>query len=199
MIFALFRRDRHDVTIDRLYGAIVAQARLPVFYTELRVPDTIEGRLEMIILHAVLVLQRMRAGSPGLKALGQAVFDRFCRDMDDNLRELGVGDLAVPRQMRRIGSVFYGRARVYEAALAAADPADLVAALRRNIYGEAAAADAAERLAAYVRAVVFHLRDQDDAVLAAGELNFPDPRSERRQDDEEEPNRAGVERAGRHA
>ena len=176
MILPLFRRNRRDDSIDRLYGAIVAQARLPAFYADYGVADSVEGRLDMIMLHTVLVLERTQAADEALKALGQAVFDRFCQDIDDNLREMGVGDLAVPKQMQRVAGAFYGRANAYRAALTAQDPDDLVDALRRNIYqGEPAAEPQARRLAAYVRTAVSDLRRLDDAGLIAGRLSFPHP------------------------
>jgi len=176
MILPLFRRKRQRDSIDRLYGTIVAQARLPVFYAGYGVPDTVEGRLDMIMLHAVLLLHRVASENDGLRGLGQAVFDRFCQDMDDNLREMGVGDLAVPRQMQRIAGAFYGRARVYQAALEAVDPSRLVDALRRNIYADEPAAEpSARRLATYVQGTVAHLRQQDGATLSAGRLSYPEP------------------------
>ena len=176
MILPLFRRGRHDDSIDRLYGAIVAQARRPVFYTGYDVPDSIEGRLDMIMLHTVILLNRLNGKSEALSTLGQAVFDRFCQDMDDNLREMGVGDLAVPKQMQRIAGAFYGRARAYRTALAAADPDLLVEPVHRNIYqAKAAAEPQARRLASYVRDAVARLREIDDADLAAGRLSYPEP------------------------
>jgi cytochrome b pre-mRNA-processing protein 3 len=178
MILPLFRRKRQDDSIDRLYGAIVAQARLPAFYAAFAVPDTVEGRLEMIVLHAVLLLHRLSGESDAQRAVGQAVFDRFCQDMDDNLREMGIGDLAVPKQMQRIAGVFYGRAGAYQAALAAADPDHLVAALWRNIYSDGPAAEtSAQRLAVYVREAVAHLRRQDGGAVSEGRLTYPDPSS----------------------
>src|SRR5215216_2008709 len=111
-------------TIAALYGAIVAQARHAEFYQNCAVPDTVLGRFDMIVLHLVLVLRRLRDGaaahsaphSAPQRAAAQGVFDAFCRDMDDNLREMGIGDQAVPDQMRRVGEAFYGRAQAYEAA-----------------------------------------------------------------------------------
>jgi cytochrome b pre-mRNA-processing protein 3 len=154
----------------------VAQARHRAFYTDYRVPDTAEGRLDMIMLLLLLLLHRVDQEEEALRALGQAVFDRFCQDMDDNLREMGVGDLSVPRQMQRIGAAFYGRAKAYRAALAAADPADLVAALRRNIYRDEPATETpARRLAAYVRNAAAQLGGQDGGALAAGRLIYPEP------------------------
>jgi len=176
MILPLFRRGRRDDSIERLYGAIVAQARLPVFYAGYHVPDSVEGRLDMIMLHMVLVLERTEAAGEALKALGQAVFDRFCQDMDDNLREMGVGDLAVPKHLQRIAGAFYGRARVYRVALAATEQGLLVEALHRNIYqAKAGAEPQARKLAGYVRDAVAHLREIGDADLVAGRLSYPEP------------------------
>ena len=118
MIFHLFRRTPQSDSIASLYGMIVAQARAPAFYQDYGVPDTVDGRFEMVVLHTVLVLRRLDAEPGPVRRLGQAVFDLFCRDMDASLREMGVGDLKVPREMRRIGEAFYGRKAAYEAALA---------------------------------------------------------------------------------
>lgn len=99
MIFPLFRRAALRDTISALYGTIVAEARLPGFYRDYAVPDTVNGRFDLIVLHLALVLDRL-AEEPALRTLGQGLFDRFWRDTDHNLREMGVDDLAVPRQMR---------------------------------------------------------------------------------------------------
>lgn len=175
MIFPLFRRSPRRDTISALYGMIVAQARLPVLYRDYAVPDTVNGRFDLIVLHLVLLLDRM-GQDDRLRPLGQGVFDRFCQDMDDNLREMGIGDLAVPREMRHVAEAFYGREQAYLTALAAIGDADLAATLRRNIYGGSASAPA-ERLAAYVREAVRGLQAQDAADLAAARLSFPAPAS----------------------
>jgi cytochrome b pre-mRNA-processing protein 3 len=163
-------------SVDSLYGMIVAQARLPVFYSRLRVPDSVDGRFDILVLHVVLVMRRL-AREPGqARNAGQLVFDRFCRDMDDNLREMGVGDLAVPREMRRMGSAFYGRQAAYEAALAAADDRELVDALARNIYSDASAiAGVATGLTNYVKEVVRCLDACEGAAVSRAEVSFPDP------------------------
>ncbi len=176
MIFQLFRRARDDPSIASLYGTIVAQARKRVFYQSFAVPDTVNGRLEMILLHVVLLLRRLattdRPGALGQATLGQAIFDLFCQDMDSNLREMGVGDLSVPREMRRIGEAFYGRQAAYCAALDGEDPGTLDGALARNILGRSVGAD---KLANYVRAAVRVLAAQGIAELCQGKLEFPDP------------------------
>jgi cytochrome b pre-mRNA-processing protein 3 len=175
MIFPLFRRGARPDTISTLYGTIVAQARIPCFYREYAVADTVDGRFDLVVLHLALVLERFSA-DPALRELGQGVFDRFCQDMDHNLREMGVGDLAVPKQMRRLAEAYYGRARAYRAALAAADERALAEALARNVYGGIAAdPDASRRLAAYMREAVVVLAGQAPARLAAGSLRFPAP------------------------
>src|SRR4051812_21676442 len=147
MIPPLFRRP--DPTIATLYGAIVTQARDPRFYEFYGVPDTVLGRFDLIVQHLVLLLRRLRAGDAAARALAQQVFDRFCRDMDHNLREMGISDQGVPRQMRRVGEAFYGRAHAYDAALAQQGNEPLVETLIRNVYAEAPEHVAASGLAAY--------------------------------------------------
>jgi len=173
MILPRFRRNPDRSTIAALYGAIVAQARNLTFYGAYGVPDTVLGRFDMVVLHAVLLVRRLR-GSDAARRLGQGVFDAFCRDMDDNLREMGVSDVGVPRTMRRLGEAFYGRARAYEAALGAQGDEALVATLTRNVYAEAVPVAAAP-LATYVRAAAGMLAGESDAALARGEARFPDP------------------------
>jgi len=174
MILNLFWRTTRDDNITALYGAIMAQARNPVFYRFYDVPDTVNGRFEMIILHTVLLLCRLEAQDGAVRRLGQEVFDRFCNDMDANLREMGVGDVVVPRKMKAIGEAFYGRKRAYETAMAAPGLAALAAALARNVYGGPPGA-AAERLATYLQEARRMLAATDATVLEGGRVDFPDP------------------------
>lgn len=175
MMFPLFRRSSRQDTIPTLYGTIVAQARLTCFYREYGVPDTVNGRFDLLVLHLVLVLDRL-ADEPQLRELGQALFDHFCTDMDRNLREMGVGDLSVPKQMQRVGEAFYGRAQAYRAGLARDGEQALAEALERNIYGQdAASRAAAARLAAYMRGTAGELRVQPASQILAGQLTMPDP------------------------
>jgi cytochrome b pre-mRNA-processing protein 3 len=175
MILPLFRRAPKAPSIAVLYGTIVAQARSPAFYRGYGVPDTVGGRTDMIMLHLLLVLRRLRASATDLRPMGQALFDRFCRDMDDNLREMGVGDLAVPKRMQRVGEAFYGRAKAYDAALDGCDTSALVSALERNVFGSPQAPLGARRLATYMQETLRQLSAVDDAALARSELEFPDP------------------------
>jgi len=170
----LFRRTPSSETICALYGAIVAQARQPVFYTAYGVPDSVAGRFDMIVLHAILVLRRLRGEGDGLRELGQGVFDLFCHDLDHNLRERGVGDLAVPRQMRGLAEAFYGRAAAYDRALAQSGNGELAAALARNVFA-GSPPRGADLLASYVRAAEVDLAGQATATLHRGVLQFPAP------------------------
>jgi len=175
MIFPLFRRNRRADTISALYGTIVAQARMPSFYQDFAVTDSINGRFDLLVLHLVLVIERLNR-EEGLRDLAQGLFDRFCRDMDDNLREIGIADLKVPKEMRKMGEAFYGRGQAYQTALAAPGAAALEETLVRNIYaGSAPPAAVTARLAAYVREVVRVLDTQDASALEAGRLQLPDP------------------------
>jgi len=175
MMPPLFHRSPKP-TIAALYGAVVAQARCPRFYQEYGVADTVLGRFDMIVLHAALLLRRVREGDSAMQGLAQGVFDAFCLDIDHNLREMGISDQGVPRQMRRVGEAFYGRVRAYEAALARPDNGLLAEALARNVYAEAIEPQvAAAHLADYVRRIVDALADQDLAALAEGKIRFPEP------------------------
>jgi len=177
MISRLFRRSKQEATIDALYGMIVAQARSPAFYRDYGVPDTVTGRLEMIVLHLVLVLRRMKGqgGGEGPPA-GQALFDRFCRDIDDNFREMGVGDLAVPKKMRRMAEGFYGRAQAYETALEGA-AGMLESAVARNVFAIPEPDGGARRLATYIREVAVRLERWDAGAVSPTGLAFPDPQA----------------------
>ena len=176
MMFHFFRRNSHNRSIASLYGMIVAQARAIPFYRSYGVPDTVNGRFEMVVLHAVLLLRRLESEPAPVRQVGQGLFERFCQDMDGNLREMGVGDLAVPTRMRKIGEAFYGRQAAYVAALAAPNIEPLTAALARNVFGSQRGSEpGAMRLATYVRAAAGQLADQDGEALGRAELSFPDP------------------------
>lgn len=157
-----------------LYAAIVAQARRPEFFIDSGVPDTVEGRFELIALHGWLVMKRLEQGGRDAAPFNQALFDHMFADIDRSLRELGVGDLGVGKQVKDMAQHFYGRAAAYGAGLAAdADPAALAAAIDRNLYGSTLP-DRAQvaAMAAYVRRQVAHLAAVPLALLLGGEVNF---------------------------
>jgi cytochrome b pre-mRNA-processing protein 3 len=127
----------------------VAQSRSVAFYRSYGVPDTVEGRFDLIVLHVVLLLAQLDRMGPPARALGQNLFDRFCQDLDANLREMAVGDLAVPKRMRQFGEAFYGRQAAY---LAALNGRALEKTLARNIFQGVNGAGP-RRLARYTRAL----------------------------------------------
>jgi cytochrome b pre-mRNA-processing protein 3 len=173
MILRLFRRQLQPGTIDRLYGVIVAQARRPRFYEGFGVADTVEGRFDMIVLHLALVMRRL-AREPEGGALGRALLDAFARDMDDNLREMGVGDLSVPKEIKRMMEAFHGRSRSYDSALAEAHSTALEQALGRNIIAGGEGAGAAH-LAHFVRRASELLDATEAGQILVGSLAFPEP------------------------
>jgi cytochrome b pre-mRNA-processing protein 3 len=159
-------------TIDAIYGMIVTQAREPSFYRAFGVSDTVDGRFDLLLLHLWMVLWRFRSAQ-GAANVSQALFDRFCEDMDANLREMGVGDLTVPKRMQAFGEAFYGRAAAYDAAFAAGDEA-LAQALYKNVLnGEGM--ENARRLATYAKTALARLGDVDDNALLATAWTFPAP------------------------
>jgi cytochrome b pre-mRNA-processing protein 3 len=172
----LGRHAAHERTGFLLYGAAVAAAREPHCYAAQGVPDTLDGRFDLIGLHVFLLIHRLRfLPGPG-PALAQAVFDAMFSDMDKALREMGVGDLSVGRRVRAMWEAFHGRARAYEAGLQTADPTVLPAALARNIWrGTAPPPGAADALARLTRAQHAHLASQDAARLLAGHASFLPP------------------------
>ncbi|MBM3528781.1 MAG: ubiquinol-cytochrome C chaperone [Alphaproteobacteria bacterium] len=179
MISFPFRRPAQDRSIDALYGMIVAQARSPEFYRGYGVADTVTGRFEMLVLHLALLMRRLRAGQPGVGEVGQRLFDRFCRDMDDNFREMGIGDLGVPKEMRKVAEAYYGRSKVYDAALDRADMPALLEAVGRNVFGASEPPAGARALAAYMRDAAGRLAGADASDLLAGRSPFPDPAAAR--------------------
>jgi cytochrome b pre-mRNA-processing protein 3 len=159
-------------TIEAIYGMIVAQAREPRFYRDLGAPDTVNGRFDMLLLHLWLVLRQLKQIGASELQLSQGLVDRFCSDMDDNLRELGTSDLKVPKKMQEFGRAFYGRAAAYDRALE--DRETLALALDKNIYNGAALAQA-RGLAVYVEAAIAALAPLDAITVANGSWRFPPP------------------------
>lgn len=136
MILSLFKRNRYRAAAQRLYDHLVSGARHPLFYTEYEVPDTVEGRFEMVALHVFAVMNRLKAegvNRGSARDLSQALFDRMFKNMDEALREAGVGDLSVPKKMKFMMAAMNGRCHAYEAALGT--DLKVEQAIRRNLYG----------------------------------------------------------------
>ena len=164
---------RNDTNAAKLYGAIVAQARLPVFYQDFGVPDTLEGRFLMLSLHLFAVLHRLKGEGPAALGLAQALSDRFSKDMETVLREVGVGDLSIPKKMRGLAASSAALLQAYEEALAAGDEA-VSAALAKALPLEPSLSEAANgRLAHYLIGAVRQIEAQSFAALRLGEVRFP--------------------------
>lgn len=171
----LLRRSKTADDSAILYGAIVAQARLPAFYRVFAVPDTLEGRFALLGLHLFAVLHRLRSGGAEARDLAQSLMDRFIRDMETVLREQGVSDLKIPKTMRRLAGANLARLQAYEEALGQgreALAAEVAAALPM---ADDEARIAADRLAAYVEVMVISMEKVPLASLREGEVAFPDP------------------------
>lgn len=169
----LVGRKRHERTGFMLYGAVVSAARDPFHYTHLGVPDTLDGRFDLVGLYACLLIRRLRGLPPPGPDLAQAAFDAMFSDMDVSLREMGVGDLSVGRRVRAMWEAFHGRAKTYETACDSDDPGLLLDALRRNVWrGAEPPPGAAEGLARLTRAQVALLELQPLPDLAAGKVAF---------------------------
>ena len=164
-------RDAADVA----YRCVVEQARQPIFFTQYGVPDTLDGRFELICLHAFLYLHRLKAEGPPAKGVCQSFFDRMFTDFDRALREMGTGDLSVGKHIQRMVRAFYGRIRAYEEGLSA-NASTLDAALIRNVFGTVpASSQLAGMMTRYVHSAASELRRQSAADLLAGRISFVAP------------------------
>src|SRR5262245_51141954 len=170
--FTLFKTSNLDAA--KLYGAIVAQARLPVFYQSLGVPDTLEGRFLVLSLYLFAVHHRLKAEGEGARVLAQDLADRFTADMETVLREIGVGDLSVPKKVRGVAAAHAALLEDLERAFTSGDAA-IAASLASALPSDQRSSGASSlRLAHYVRESVSALAAQGLAALAAGEVEFPE-------------------------
>ncbi|SHG48740.1 cytochrome b pre-mRNA-processing protein 3 [Kaistia soli DSM 19436] len=168
------RRRRNEAIAYSLYGTIVAQARQPAFYADFGVPDTLDGRFDMIVLHGFLLFYRLKTEDTDHRRIGQDVFDIFLKDMDRNLREMGVTDMGVPKKLKKMAEAFYGRVGAYDSALTAGDAAALRDALARNIFPDGDGDRAVPQLAAYVEAAARQAAEQPVDAILAGRIAFPE-------------------------
>ena len=162
----------HRRTAAALYLSAVQQARSPVFYAHMGVPDTVDGRFDMIALHVFLILYRLKRGGEKSQATAQALFDAMFEDMDRSLRELGAGDLGVGRRVKTMATAFFGRVAAYERGLA--DQGESLSdAIQRNVFRRDSIADTdAAKIAAYMRDQISALDRQSLDDLLAGAVSF---------------------------
>ncbi len=171
----LLKRSSNE-SVYAVYGSAVAQAREPAFYLDVPVPDTVDGRFEMIILHVFLLIDRLRGQGDKAADLCQQLFDTLFDDMDRSLREMGVGDLSVGKKINTMAEAFYGRAGAYQDALDKEDREELIGALTRNIFPEVSAEDVSragiEKLADYLTANRLALAGQAVDDIIVGKITF---------------------------
>ncbi|MBS7703817.1 ubiquinol-cytochrome C chaperone family protein [Chelatococcus asaccharovorans] len=175
MILKLFRSRPRDDVAASLFERVNAAARAPQLYRDGWVVDTVEGRFELLTLHAVLLLRRLRALPAPAPDLAQEFVDRLFLEIERAFREIGIGDLAVPKRMKAYAKAFYGRAASYDEALAEKDNVALCAAVERNL--GVPGADVQIELALYMRAVERHLAALEFAEIVSSTSLFPDLRT----------------------
>lgn len=176
MLDRLFRQRPAKASGARLFAAAVAQARRPAFYADLGVPDEIDSRFELYVVHVVLIQQRLSGHGPEAAEAAQALFDAFVASLDDALRELGVGDLSVSKKMRRLGEALFGRAAAYRDLFKASpDREGIKALIARTVFSDEAALDRAAPLADYVMRAQAVLAPQPLDTLLKGEVVWPEP------------------------
>ena len=160
---------------EKLYGAIVAQARLPIFYRSLGIPDTLEGRFTLLSLHLFVVLHRFKAEGAEGAGIVQGLVDRFSQDMETVLRELGVSDTRIPKKMRALAASSMGLLQAYESACAKGEKSSLAEAIAAALPdGTANAEFSSSALASYLWASVTALEQQTFAALRKGAIEFPE-------------------------
>lgn len=174
MIFNLFakKETKQERVADQLYNIIVKQAREPIFYLDYKIPDSVNGRFELILLHNYLLFYRLREEDEQVREYGQAVFDRFFKDMDHSLREIGIGDLSVPKKIKKMAQAFYGRVEAYDTGREEGRE-QLASALSRNFFPEEEGEQPeALGLADYLIASTDFLAEQQADKICEGELQF---------------------------
>ena len=170
-IFASPKQRRIERAGFELYAKTVAEARTPYYFTTLGVPDTLDGRFDLVGLFVALLIRRLRHDQPPGPAMAQAMFDAMFSDMDVNLREMGVGDMSVGKRVRAMWEAFHGRAAAYERCLAAGDETELALVLARNVWrGEGGGNPGV--LARLVLREQQHLAATPLADLARGEVTY---------------------------
>lgn len=171
----MLRAPRHEAALN-LHGCICAAARRVEFHLEYGVPDTIDGRFDLLTLHAALVFRALWTMGAEGRSLAQATCDVLFAGFDDAVRALGVGDMGVPRKVKAMAAAYQGRAQAYGEALDGSEDGPLAEALRRNLFRAGPAEDGAlSSLAAYARATDAALKSQPIAAFAGGSVIFPAP------------------------
>ncbi len=175
-LFDFFHGNPHQETAEALHAILVKQARLPVFFADLDVADTPEGRFDMVILHAFLLFNRLKEGGEETADLAQAVYDVMFAFLKIGLREMGIGDTGMTRRVKDMTEAFRGRCQAYEDGLAETSDETLMDALDRNLYRKTSVRrDCLEIVAQYMRAQKAHLARQSLSDIKRGRASFTQP------------------------
>lgn len=173
-MFALLKKKNpYEEAARAVYAATLAHTREPVFYEDYGVPDSFDGRFDLLVLHVFLILQRVLEEDRALaEVFNQALFDATFADMDQTLREMGIGDMGVPKHMRKMMRAFNGRMHAYSAAL---EQGALGDALRKNLYGTVDVGDEVlEKMEAKAQAMLLTLKAQPFDDIFSGRIKFED-------------------------
>lgn len=169
------RKIRKDAAA-RLYDIAVTNARDPVYYEQMGVADTIDGRFDLLTLQVFLIMNRLNELGPDGHKLAQALFDRMFKMIDLTLREMGIGDMGIPKHMKKMMKAFNGRAHSYRAALDSRDGDVLLLAVARNVYRASEAIPAgAQDLAEHVIDLYEAYQAHDLERFMSGALSLPRP------------------------
>ena len=114
-MFEIFKTKKNMSVCYRIYNSIVTQSRHSYFYINHGVPDTPDGRFDMITIHVFLVIRKLKNEHNKNYEMAQEIFDIMFADMEQNLREMGSGDVGVSMKIKAMVEAFYGRIKVYEA------------------------------------------------------------------------------------
>jgi len=173
MIMGLFSRLRRSPVPQQIYGAVVAQARMPEFYTELSVPDSVTGRFDMLTLHMFLLGHRLaQENDPLARQLSQEVFDEFTDGLDDALRAIGIGDTSVPKRKQAMVRGYYAQIEEFSPPINAKDWHVLAERFSQRFLGGERLAEAM-RLAGYCNRAVGLLSGIELNQILVGKLAWP--------------------------
>jgi len=168
---AIFNRRNTKDHAHVLYVAIVNQARQPFLFDKFGVPDTVDGRFDMISLHVFLILRKLNNDEYKVKGLSQSLFDTMFADMDRSLREMGAGDLGVGKRVKAMATAFYGRLSAYEKAMEREDSELLTGAILRNVFrGEEIRKKDAEKISKYIHWFFLKLNHYSVEELILGKI-----------------------------
>jgi len=174
MIFGLFgKKNNNQAIVDRQYQALTSAARMPELYERLNVPDTVMGRFEMLSAVMILFFRRTRTSGTSGQEIAQEIVDAFFEDIDYSIRELGIGDNSVPKRMKKLAGMFYGRLEAYSKAMDTGDAEGLAAALVRNIHPKANPPVDMRGLASWMFEAEDYLLSQSEDVIATGSAALP--------------------------